>query len=95
MSREIKWVDVNTERPPETGYYMVACEGGNVDKTFYCDYIPYFEGGRCSSHPPTRKACGKYGKYFALAWESGYRITHWLPVPQHPELLEASNERSK
>ena len=29
------WVDVNERRPEKMGYVICACEGGNVDKSFY------------------------------------------------------------
>lgn len=81
----MKWIDVNDQRPPSQGYYLVACEGGNVDKTFYCEYLPYFENNAMNWSRPTRKHCGKWSKYFELSWKYGYRITHWAIMPIHPK----------
>jgi hypothetical protein len=71
------WVDVNERRPEKMGYVICACEGGNVDKSFYDPTANLAELGL------GRKFAGKWGRYFELS-KMGYKITHWMPMPKAP-----------
>ena len=71
------WVDVNERRPEKMGYVICACEGGNVDKSFYNSEANLAELGL------GRKFSGKWGRYFELS-KMGYKITHWMPMPKAP-----------
>lgn len=82
MNNKMGWIDVNEARPERSCYVLVACEGGNVASTFYCEnpeYFDYAHGCKLS-----RKVHGKWSKHFDLAREYGYKITHWAPLPEPP-----------
>lgn len=78
------WVDVNERRPEKMGYVLCACEGGNVDKSFYDPTAKLDELGL------GRKHAGKWGRYFELA-KMGYKITHWMPMPKAPNKDSATH----
>lgn len=73
------WVDVNERRPEKMGSVLCACEGGNVDKSFYDPTAKLDKLGL------GRKHAGKWGRYFELA-KMGYKITHWMPLPPPPKV---------
>ena len=39
----MNWIDVNEARPEMSCHVLVACEGGNVDKAFYCENPEFFD----------------------------------------------------
>lgn len=65
--------------PQKLGYYIVACEGGNVDTSFFSPDVDFFRG-----KAPSRKSVGKHSRCFELS-QMGYRIVAWMPKPQAPE----------
>lgn len=65
--------------PNQMGYYLVACEGGNVTLSFYVTDLKYLSG----KNIPSRKSNGKYSRRFEVA-QKGYKITHWMEMPLHP-----------
>ena len=79
------WISVEDQLPDfENGHVLVACEGGNVDKSFYTTNVDYLKSSRHSGGY-SRKRCGKWSKHFALSHKYGYRITHWMPLPEPPK----------
>lgn len=78
----MQWICVNDKRPERSCHVLVACDGGNVATTFYCeapDYFNFQHGNKLS-----RKTHGKWSKHFELARAYGYKITHWMPLPEPP-----------
>jgi len=78
------WVSVN-DRLPEGDYnhVLVACEGGYIGRSFYCtnkDFLRSSKSAGCYS----RKAHSKNSGFFDLSHHSGYKITHWQPLPLPP-----------
>ena len=73
------WIDINDRRPEGTCHVLCACEGGNVDKSFYNPLVDL------SELKIGRKTAGKYGRYFDLC-KMGYKITHWMPLPKPPNV---------
>lgn len=78
------WVSVD-DRLPEGDYnhVLVACEGGYIGRSFYCtdkDFLRSSKSAGCYS----RKAHGKNSGFFDLSHQSGYKITHWQPLPLPP-----------
>lgn len=81
------WVAIEDRQPEESGYYLCACEGGNVDKSFWNP------SANLDELKIGRKYAGKWGRFFELA-KKGYRITHWMPMPPPPN-AEHSDESSE
>lgn len=81
------WISVE-DRLPEIDYQnvLVFCYGGNIQTTkFHSDrFIFKWEKANCY----TRKSFGKYSGHFMLCHESGYKVTHWMPLPATPELIK-------
>ena len=82
-----EWISVEERLPAfehGCGYVLVACEGGNVDKSFFNTDRNYLaeanDAGACS-----RKRQGKNSGYFEISHRYGYRITHWMPLPEPPK----------
>lgn len=79
----MKWLSVQDILPCEdNSYVLVACEGGNVAVSFYSSnriHLKMF--GKSYS----RKHQGKESGYFQLAHEYGYKITHWMLLPEAPK----------
>lgn len=78
-----RWIDINTKQP-QTGYVLVACDGGNIATTFFCDKAEFFDG-MLDTVKLDRKTFGKWSKHFELARRFGYKITHWMPLPAPPK----------
>ena len=77
-----EWVDVDERLPDfQYGYVLVHCSGGNIDKTFFCKDREYL---RNSGNAYSRKVQGKNSGNFELAYKYGYKITHWMLLPEKP-----------
>lgn len=82
-----EWISVD-ERLPDfkhcAGYVLVACDGGNVDVSFFSlnrEYLSKLkDSGRYS-----RGRQGKNSGFFLISHETGHKVTHWMPLPQPPE----------
>lgn len=80
-----KWVSVDDELPEGSmAHVLVFCEGGNIDKSFYCTDREFLSKG-LSSGCYSRKKHGKNSGYFDLSHKHGYKITHWMPLPEPPK----------
>lgn len=79
---ETEWRDIEKERPENNTYVLVACEGGNVDTSFFCMDASFFD--KAHGNFLSRKNHGKWSKHFELARKYGYKVTHWMPRPTHP-----------
>jgi len=80
-----KWVSVDDELPEGSmAHVLVFCEGGNIDKSFYCTDREFLSKG-LSSGCYSRKRHGKNSGYFDLSHKHGYKITHWMPLPEPPK----------
>jgi len=78
-----EWIKCSDRMPDfEHGYVLVACEGGNVDKTFYSVHR---ESHRRHGSSYSRKYLGKDSGFFELSHKYGYKITHWQPLPEPPK----------
>lgn len=76
------WIDINKKLPDfDYGYVLVHCVGGNIDKTFFCKDREYL---RRSGGAYSRKVQGKNSGNFELSYEYGYKITHWMYLPEIP-----------
>lgn len=87
MSEKSPWISVADDRPAETGYVLVACDGGYIGRAFYN------ANANMNKLKLGRKYHGKWGRYFDLA-NKGYRVTHWMPELQlllHPSQYEKSS----
>lgn len=82
MSEWIKCSDRLPEFKHDAGYVLVACDGGNVDKSFFCKNIEFLAGSKTSY---SRKTHGKESGYFEISHRYGYKVTHWMPLPNPPE----------
>jgi len=81
----LKWVGVDDELPEgNMAHVLVFCEGGNIDKSFYCTDREFLSKG-LSSGCYSRKKHGKNSGYFDLSHKHGYKITHWMPLPEPPK----------
>jgi len=76
-----EWIKVVDRLPETQGYVLVATDTGLVDATFYSPNREFLR--RSGSY--SRKSQGKESGYFELAYKGGYRITHWMRLPSHPE----------
>lgn len=80
------WIKVEDKLPEESDMYLlVACEGGNVQSTFYSENREFM---KLFGNSYSRKVHGKLSGFFQLSHEYGYKITHWQPLPKHPEKLK-------
>lgn len=77
------WVEVNdtdpSSVPADFGNFIVATDTGLVTESFYVPDLKYFKGRTL----PSRKWHGKYSRRFEAA-QHGYKITHWMLKPSHP-----------
>ena len=78
------WVSVNERLPSKSSYVLVHIATGLVTSTFYCDLPSFFD-----------YSCGEaYGDtcensvYFDHARRYGYKVTHWMPLPEPPKQIE-------
>lgn len=80
-----EWISVGDRLPNfDAGYVLVACEGGNVDKSFFCKNREYLANLKTSGSY-SRKSQGKESGFFEISHSYGYRITHWMPLPDAPK----------
>ena len=79
---EAKWVDVNDRLPGHPATYVLVCmSSGLVLSTFYCVDKHFFN-----------PCCGEeligdtdeVSAHFRHAREYGYKVTHWMPLPEPP-----------
>ena len=84
-----EWISVEDRLPDvEMGHFIVACDSGNVDKSFF---IADRENARkhhsCDSKHGgySRKYSNKESCHFDIAHTSSYKITHWMPLPEPPK----------
>ncbi len=79
------WVSVD-DRLPNGSYahVLVYCDGGHVDRTFYCTDRNFLASSR-DAGSYSRKRHGKNSGYFELSHKFGYKITHWMPLPEPPK----------
>ena len=91
-----QWVSVDDRLPDEShAHVYVHCKGGNMTRSYFIKdreaAKDYFSGNGGYS----RKSQGKYSAHFQVAW-SGYKITHWMPLPTPPKDIDCeNNSRSK
>ena len=79
------WIKCSERLPDfDAGYVLVACEGGNVDKSFFCKNREYLANLKTSGSY-SRKSKGKESGFFEISHSYGYKITHWMPLPEGPE----------
>ena len=79
----MEWISVNDRLPEKkNSHVLVFCEGGNIDKSFCINdrdiAKSYFNGVY------TRKSHGKYSACFQICHKYGYKVTHWMPLPNPP-----------
>ena len=82
-----KWISVDDRLPifqNDCGYVLVACEGGNVDRSFFNMNRKHLSELK-SSGSYSRKVHGKSSGYFEASHRYGYKITHWMPLPEPPK----------
>ena len=79
---EAEWVDVNDRLPDHPATYVLVCmSSGLVLSTLYCVDKNFFT-----------PCCGEkligdtdeVSAHFRHAREYGYRVTHWMPLPEPP-----------
>lgn len=77
------WTEVDdadpSSVPADFGHFIVATDTGLVTESFYVPHLKHFKGRTL----PSRKWNGKYSRRFEAA-QRGYKITHWMPKPSHP-----------
>jgi hypothetical protein len=79
-----QWINVE-DRLPELDYQnvLVFCDGGNIQTTkFHSDRFAF---KWIKSNCYTRKSLGKLSGHFMLSHDSGYKVTHWMPLPEPPK----------
>ena len=81
------WISVEDKLPEaQRSHVVVHCEGGNIDIT-YClsdrENAKNFFLDDSSSY--SRKLHGKHSCCFQLSHEYGYKVTHWMPLPEPPK----------
>lgn len=79
-----EWVRVEDRLPTPWQSVLVFCKGGNITECkFYgkeeCERWDYRFGRQ------GRAYYGKQGRWFEAA-EKGYVVTHWMPLPEPPEM---------
>lgn len=84
LKEQMRWRSVEDELPDvEHGYFVVLCDGGNVDKSFYTKNRDYLSSLKTSGSY-SRSRQGKASGFFEISHRYGYKITHWMPLPTHP-----------
>ena len=84
---ENQWISVE-DRLPDSDYQNVLafCDGGNIQTTkFHSDRFAFKRLGWPKSNCYTRKLLGKLSGHFMLSHDSGYKVTHWMPLPEPPK----------
>jgi len=83
------WIDTDAKMPQQDGYYLVACQGGNVTVSFYISdrvraktHFQEMNKGGCYS----RKDQGKASGHFEITHRYGYKIEYWMDRPKHPTI---------
>lgn len=80
-----EWIEINESQPKDYQDVLWFCVGGKIQAGMYfgedhCKNLPM-------SHPMAwkgRASFGKYGRYAEPAGE-GYKVTHWMPLPEPPQ----------
>ena len=83
---ENQWISVE-DRLPDLNYQnvLVFCDGGGIRTTkFHSDRFAFKRLGWPKSNCYTRKLLGKLSGHFMLSHDSGYKVTHWMPLPEPP-----------
>ena len=79
------WTEINDADPEsvpqEMCHVLVATSFGGVHQTFFSPDLKFFTAR--DKYWPSRKCYGKYSRHFELCGK-GYKITHWAPIPKHP-----------
>lgn len=88
----INWKDVNEELPETHRYVLVACAGGNVEKTFYDPQFTHFDLVYGDKSNYNRKYLGKYSRHFDLTHKYGYKIMFWAEIPEPPSEVFTDGE---
>lgn len=80
-----EWISVDESQPDNYQTVLWSCDGGPMITGMYygeahCKLMP-------DSHPISGKPRGTYGKYgrYAEPAERGYKVTHWMPLPEPPK----------
>ena len=76
-----EWIDIKARLPDQSTYVLVCMSSGLVLSTFYCVDRHFFS-----------PSCGEkligdtdeVSAHFRHAREYGYRVTHWMPLPEPP-----------
>lgn len=80
----MEWISVEDALPEDSiCYVIVACEETVIDFCLYSKDRKILRH-RYGAGGYSRKHQGKLSGYFSLAYEYGYTITHWMPIPAHP-----------
>jgi hypothetical protein len=79
-----EWISVE-DRLPEKDWQnvLVFCDEGNTQVTKYHSQRHIFKWEKAYFY--SRKKFGKYSGHFELCHELGYKITHWMPLPEPPK----------
>jgi hypothetical protein len=78
------WISVE-DRLPDSDYQnvLVFCHGGKIQTTkFHSDRFA-FKWPKSNCY--TRASLGKLSGHFMLSHDSGYKVTHWMPLPEPPK----------
>lgn len=86
VKQHSEWISVDERLPDSDCYVIVYCDGGNVTKSFFTTDREYLRLSRNSRY--TRKAYGKNSGYFAISHDDGYKVTHWMPIPNPPSEVQ-------
>ena len=79
-----EWINVEDRLPVKDWCnILVYCDGGNIEATKYHSDRLYFKYEKANCY--SRKSYGKYSGHFMLCHERGYKITHWMPLPEPPK----------
>jgi hypothetical protein len=84
---ERRWISVEDRLPDSDLQNVLAfCDGGNIQTTrFHSDRFAFKRLGWPKSNCYTRKLLGKLSGHFMLSHDSGYKVTHWMPLPEPPK----------
>ena len=79
-----QWISVE-DRLPELDYQniLVFCDGGSIQVTKFHGDRSMFKWKKANHY--TRKSFGKYSGHFMLCHELGYKVTHWMSLPEPPK----------
>jgi hypothetical protein len=76
-----EWIAVGDRLPSEQGRVIISTSTGLIETTLYSENREFLRRQGSFS----RKTQGKESGYFQIAYWSGYRITHWMPLPDLPD----------